>query len=185
MSLVSLDYVKGRWAYSELLSPSFGHLYGGVEWLKEKAARGLPFESLTQEEIAVLIFLFNGVRGGYFNPYLTGANKFSLAHWTKEELGAVCVIPCFLVEFGLELMTFREWVETPPTHELSKNDPRQELSNPAPFAQEHPVTLGRYRGSSFLLDGYHRACRFWGKNEPAAKFVIYLPVGQSRNRGDE
>src|SRR5262249_22966497 len=126
MSLVSLDYVKARWAYSELLSDSFGHLYGGAERLKEKAARNLPFERLTPEDIALLVFMFNTVRGAYFNPYFTGANKFSLSHWTKEELGAICVIPFFSDEFGLERMTFRDWVETPPAQELSKNDPRQE-----------------------------------------------------------
>jgi hypothetical protein len=155
MSLVSLNYVKARWAYSELLSSSFGHLYGGVEELKEKAGQNVPFERLEPEEIGVLVFMFNGVRGGYFNRYFTGADKFSLAHWNKAELGAVCVIPNFLAEFGLEIMTFREWAETPPTHDLSKNDPRQELSNSAPFVQEHPVTLGRYQERTVLLDGLH------------------------------
>jgi hypothetical protein len=27
-----------------------------------------------------------------------------------------------------------------------------------------------------LLDGYYRAVRFWGKNDPAATLAVYVPL---------
>ncbi len=43
---VTPDYVRARWAYSELLSWGHGHLYQGpgVQDLKEKFALKVPFD---------------------------------------------------------------------------------------------------------------------------------------------
>src|SRR5262245_59537149 len=117
---VTADYMRARWAYSELTSPSFSHFYAGpgVAELKEKARQKVPFGILTVDEANLLALQFNRVRGGYFNPYLAGVPTFKLVQWTKEELGAVAVIPYFLPELGLVPtlgMTFKDWIEATPT----------------------------------------------------------------------
>jgi hypothetical protein len=167
-----LDHVKARWAYSELLSSNIGHLYNGVEWLKERASQGTAFEDLASSDVAVLVQMFDGVRGGYFNDYyFTGVTRFRLAHWTKNELGAAHVIPHFLPPRATT-MTFEEWIGIAPA---TPGDPRQLLGSSRPFNQVDPLTVVRDAGATVLLDGYHRSCRFWGQND-APTLVVYVPV---------
>jgi hypothetical protein len=167
-AIYGLDHVKARWAYSELLSSNIGHLYDGVEWLKERACQSTPFDDLTASDTAVLVRKFDQVRGGYFNWYFTEVTRFKLAHWTKNELGAAHVIPFF----SPTTMTFKEWAGITPE---TSGDPRQLLSSSTSFNQVDPVTVGRNSGASVLLDGYHRACRFWGQSQ-APTLVVYAPV---------
>src|SRR5215468_197932 len=87
--IFSADYVRARWAYSELVSPRQGDKYGAdLRELREKSARKVPFDDLAQQEIDLLVSRFNEVRGVYFNRFI-GTNGFRLAHWTKDELGPV------------------------------------------------------------------------------------------------
>lgn len=69
----------------------------------------MPFDDLPPSDVAVLVQMFNRVRGEYFNDYFNGLTSFTLAHWTKD------------------------------------------------------------------LDGYHRACRFWGQNQEPT-LLVYVPV---------
>jgi hypothetical protein len=38
------------------------------------------------------------------------------------------------------------------------------------------MTVGHYSGLPVLLDGYHRAVRFWRTSVPAATLAVYVPV---------
>ena len=60
---VSPDYVRARWAYSELLSWGHGHLYQGpgVQDLKEKLALKVPFDELGKAEHYLLIDQFDRI----------------------------------------------------------------------------------------------------------------------------
>jgi hypothetical protein len=42
---------------------------------------------------------------------------------------------------------------------------------------DDPLTVGCYPqdGVLLLLDGYHRAVRFWSENKPGAKLSVYVP----------
>jgi hypothetical protein len=174
---VSAECVRARWAYSELLSPSFGYFYRDVARLKGKAIQRVPFEELTAEDIAALACRFDNVRGQYFNAYFVGVRQFELTRWSKDQLAAVYVIPYFTKEseFGIA-MTFKQWTEASPGRTLEMSDPRRELSNPVVFKQEHPITVGRDEaGKNFLLDGYHRACRFWGIPRTTRTLAAFVP----------
>jgi hypothetical protein len=176
MSVVSSDYVKARWAYSELLSPACGYKYIGLEHLKQKASRGTRFEDLARSDFVVLVQMFDKVRGGYFNRYFAGIANFALARWTQRELGAVNVIPYWSEECGPGMATFKQWVEYPPASVLSEHHPKLDLSNSTPLEQVHPLTVGRDVEAHVLLDGYHRACRFWGIQDSPLRLTMYVPA---------
>ena len=92
------DYVRARWAYSELLLGR-GHLYQGpgVQDLKEKLALAVPFDELgEQAEHYLLIDQFDRVRGNYFNRYIIGIPNFKPVLWSRDDLAAVYVIPYFV-----------------------------------------------------------------------------------------
>src|SRR5438874_2302844 len=114
---VPTDDVQARWAYSELPSKNFGHFYNapGVQELRDKSVQKVSFEVLAQEELNLLVREFNEVRGGYFNRYFTGVAAFQLVHWSKDQLGAVYVIPwCAQDRLGVKSATFKQWAETEP-----------------------------------------------------------------------
>ena len=92
-------------------------------------------------------------------------------------------------------MTFKQWITTEPNAPLDKGHARYAAENPgAPATTEDPVTaslvqiitvLGRVNTPEvkpfglrgfMLLDGYHRAVRFWDKNDPAATLAVYVPT---------
>jgi hypothetical protein len=174
--------VRARWAYSELTSPSFSRFYNGpgVEELKEKARQSLPFGTLTVGERNLLALQFNAVRGPYFNPFLEGVATFRLVQWTRDQLGGAAVIPFFLPELGLPTRlgkTFKEWIEATPTKPLEDGHPRYAANiGGSHFNQNDPVTVGQRSGFPLvLLDGYHRAVRFWNTTDPGARLAAYVP----------
>jgi hypothetical protein len=85
---VAPDYVRARWAYSELLSWGHGHLYQGpgVHDLKQKLALGVPFDELGKAEHYLLIDQFDRVRGNYINRYIIGIPSFKRVLWSSYPL---------------------------------------------------------------------------------------------------
>jgi hypothetical protein len=59
--VVTTDYVRARWAYSEL--PSGRYDGPDVQELKEKRARRVPFDELGKAEQYLLVDQFDRVRG--------------------------------------------------------------------------------------------------------------------------
>ena len=96
--MITADYVRAQWAYSELLSLGHGQRYTGqgVPELREKARSGVPFDELDRAEHYLLVDQFDRVRGRYLNRYLLGITAFRRVEWTRQDLGAVYVIPYFL-----------------------------------------------------------------------------------------
>ena len=96
--MITADYVRAQWAYSELLSLGHGQRYTGqgVPELREKARSGVPFDELGTAEHYLLVDQFDRVRGRYLNRYLLGITAFRRVEWTRQDLGAVYVIPYFL-----------------------------------------------------------------------------------------
>jgi hypothetical protein len=112
---IPLRYVCARWAYSELLSdqPYFG---SELNSLREKLARGVPFEQLDSVEHALLVRKWHEVRG---DPAvlrrLRGVTTFQRSTWTKEQLGAAYVMTYFAQQVSpnplVERVTFKRWIE--------------------------------------------------------------------------
>jgi hypothetical protein len=180
-----VEHIHAQWAYSELLSPGHGHFYRGPGFpeLKEKARQHEPFQRLTLAERSMLALGFNRARGGYFNEFFTGITTFKLEQWTKDQLGAAIVIGYFVRELGMQDrlgMTFKEWIETLPERPLDEHHPRNAANSAFTFIQTDPVTFGRRPrvAAPVLLDGYHRAVRFWCNKDPTMTLAAYVPTEQ-------
>jgi len=135
------------------------------------------FDELDQAERRLLADQLRLVRGIWL-PALDGVASFKRVSWTRDELAAVCVFPYFAKELGdpWAPVTFKQWIEAEPNSPVDKYHARYAaVGAGASFTQEDPATVGRLLGHPRLIDGYHRAVRFWRANDPAAVFAVYLP----------
>ena len=176
---VPAAYVRARWAYSELLS---GRPYRGigVQDLKRKALGHVPFDDLRGEERDQLEQAWYRVRGvpTFINAF-AGIATFELVHWSKEQLGAVHVIKYFAQEVGNHSvpMSFKQWIETEPPGSIEPGHARHAASGAGPSTGVEPVTVGQLSGLLTLIDGYHRAVRFWKKGRRKSdRLAVYVPV---------
>ena len=175
---VPAAYVRARWAYSELLSgrPFRGT---GVQELKSKALEHVPFDDLSGDERDQLEQAWYRVRGvPTFTNAFAGIATFELVHWSKEQLAAVHVIKFFAQEVGNHSvpMTFKQWIETEPSGSIEPGHARHAASGAAPLTKVEPVTVGRLSGRLTLIDGYHRAVRFWKRGAVTDKLSVYVPA---------
>lgn len=181
---VAADYVRAQWAYSELYSDEQGPKYSGpgIPELRTKLALGVSFDHLDEAERELLLrawFIVRGGLGSIFEAALSYVTAFQRTAWTKSDLGQVCIIGHFyqwlLPTSQSPTVTFKEWVETEPYGELSEYHPLREPTSGRPFKQHYPVTIGPLQGATRLLDGYHRAVRFWRCEDTAATLAAYTP----------
>ena len=121
---ISREYVCARWAYSELLS---SQPYHGSELkpLRDKLARGVPFDELDVVERSLLLRKWREVRGvPACIKRLQGVIAFQLTAWTKEQLGSAYVMTYFAQQVSrnplADRVTFRRWIETEPFFDLPK-----------------------------------------------------------------
>jgi hypothetical protein len=177
--VVTSDYVRARWAYSELLSLRHGHLYQGrgLPELKEKSRQKVPFGVLTVDEGNLLALNFNEVRGGYFNRFFAGVIAFKLVRLSRAKVGALHIIPYFNQwlepEHVVGRTTFKDWIEAKPLKRLPADHVLATNSNGSHYADDHPATVGDGR---VLIDGYHRAVRLWQTDDLTATLAAYVPV---------
>jgi hypothetical protein len=179
---VSSDYVRAWWPYSEL--PSGRYNGTGIVELTQKARQRVPFDELGQAAQNSLVDQFDRVRGRYFNRYLIGATSFKMVQWGRDQLSAIYVIPWFVRDVVSEdlksevRLTFKQWVEAEPVRALNQGHARYAGFGAAPASMfDDPLTVGCYPqdGVLLLLDGYHRAVRFWSDNKPGVKLSAYVP----------
>jgi hypothetical protein len=184
--MITADYVRAQWAYSELLSLGHGQRYTGqgVPELREKARSGVPFDELGTAEHYLLVDQFDRVRGRYLNRYLLGITAFRRVEWTRQDLGAVYVIPYFLRDVvsqdlvSLLRLTFKDWIEAEPVRPLHQVHARYAAYGAAPpSTSDVALTVGCYPedGLLLLLDGYHRAVKFWSRSDLGTKLSVYVP----------
>jgi hypothetical protein len=186
--LVSPNYVRARWAYSELLSLIQGDEYqgSGIAELRQKAREKVPFDDLEHGERRLLVEQLGVVRAPALQA-LDGINWFKQERLTKGQLDALYVLPHFAHEVcGDEnaLVTFRQWIKAEPLRPLNQWHARYaSYCVSVETGEWEPLTVGRYRDHPqlILVDGYHRAVRFWSTDEPDATIAVYLPLTQ----GDE
>ena len=177
--VVSAEEVRARWAYSELLSDR-PYDDPSVQELKKKALERVPFEDLNAEEHGVLAQAWYRVRGvPTFIHGFAGITSFQLADWSREQLAASYVIPYFAHEVGdQEPITFEQWIEAEPIRSLEPGHARYAASGAPRSAQGEPLLVGRLAGLPTLLDGYHRAVRFWKRAAPTATLLVYVPCAE-------
>ena len=186
--LVSPNYVRARWAYSELLALGQGDEYQGpgIAELRQKLREKVPFDDLEHGERRLLVEQLAAVRAPALRA-LDGINWFKQERLTKDQLDALYVLPHFAHEIcgdGNALVTFRQWIKAEPLKPLNQWHARYaSYGVPRVAAEWEPLTVGRYREypQLILVDGYHRAVRFWSTDESDARIAVYLPLTQ----GDE
>ena len=176
---VPLEYVCARWAYSELLS---NQPYHGSELkpLREKLVRGVSFDDLDALERALLLRKWREVRGVPAFIKRLGIAPFQLEAWTKEQLGTTYVITYFAKDVSsnplVDRVTFKRWIETEPLSHSPQEHARHAADGRAPAIVDPTATAGRWEGRTYLLDGYHRAVRFWKTRPSNATFGVYVPL---------
>jgi len=72
-------------------------------------------------------------------------------------------------------VTFKQWIEAEPVRPLHQDHARYAAYGAAPPTQDDPLAVGKYSDLPALLDGYHRAVRFWSRNDPDATLPVYVP----------
>lgn len=99
---------------------------------------------------------------------------------TKERLGATYVITNLAKDVSsnplVNRLTFKQWIETEPTYRSPQGHARYAADGPAPAIIDPTATAGRWGGRIYLLDGYHRAVRFWKTQPSKAAFGVYVPL---------
>ena len=73
-------------------------------------------------------------------------------------------------------ITFREWINADPIRPLHQTHARYALYGAVPPGADDPGIVGSLGGVERLLDGYHRAVRFWYRRDLDAGFRIYRAV---------
>lgn len=187
---VSPDEVRARWAYSELLSGRYDGR--GVEDLMAKSRQRVPFAKLGTEDRDLLARAWAQVRGTeFFNAAIESIEAFQLKHWSARELSRVVVIPDLLADVVSRSLTvlpipFELWINADPIKPLHQGHARYAMYDPVPHVGEiEPLTVGltpsQQAGQGerrlMLLDGYHRAVRFWYRRsvEPTATLPVFIP----------
>jgi hypothetical protein len=178
--MIDADLIRERWAYSELLSDTQGNNYQrvgpqGIAALIDKARQRFLFDQLDQAERTLLRQAWEAVRGGpcsIFNLYFADDTQFQLVPLTRRDLARLLVIPYFVqdVDFPQRFarkLTFEHWIAGPVTSPAPSHA-RNAASGPVPASMnDDPITVGRRPpdGELILIDGYHRAVRFWTGND--------------------
>jgi hypothetical protein len=203
MTTVTADYALARWAYSELLSAAQKLGYernGGLPaTIWDKKNNGVSFQDLDLRDHGPLAEAWHRVRGNglIFGDMIAGIANFDVAQWSKDQLAVSYVIPMFAKQAtldGFKPVTFQQWLEAQPLVPL--NDPHHAwLPDPDPTspyqASSDPTLATRinlvtvlepskkpYYGieAYMLLDGYHRAVRFYERGDATDKLTVYVPA---------
>jgi hypothetical protein len=70
--------------------------------------------------------------------------------------------------------TFKDWIKADPIKPLHQTHARFALYGINPAGADDPGVVGHLLGNERLLDGYHRAVRFWC-TRPNAAFRVWRP----------
>jgi hypothetical protein len=135
--LLNRDDVLARWAYSELLTRLEYDRLDYVANLREKLRQNTPFETLSDQDRGLLLNAWQAARGNgtVFAEALNEVTQFELIKWTKHQLGAVHVIPHFVMDvcqIPQTRITFREWINADPIRPLHQTHARYALYGAVP-----------------------------------------------------
>ena len=178
---ISPDEVRARWAYSELLSGGFNSV-DGMESVLQKFWERVPFGKLSQTEQNQLAHAWQEVRG-VLRPAFDGIEAFQLTQWSQSDLAQVLVIPHFVLDIASPslaqslLIPFGIWINAEPIRPLHQALARFAMYDLRPIGEVEPLTVGLRDQKATLLDGYHRAVRYWHRYsaEPTVTLPVFVP----------
>jgi hypothetical protein len=174
------NHVLAQWAYSELLTRHEYEYYNYLQGLMTRKAQGTSFDDLVRDEQALLVQAWEDVRGGQtvFAAALQNVQTFQLMEWTRDKLGDVYVIPHFVLDMSQnqnDTVTFRNWIRADPIRPLHQTHARYAFYRASLPGADDPGLVGQLGGFEHLLDGYHRAVRFW-YTRPNTQFRVWQPI---------
>ena len=73
-------------------------------------------------------------------------------------------------------LPFKDWIAADPIRPLHQTHARFALYGVTPPGAGDPGVVGQLGGFDFLLDGYHRAVRFWYGRNLNARFRVWQPI---------
>jgi len=172
---VPLLEVQARWAYSELTDSAAARHYSHLEHLVTKRSSGTAFEQLSEAEQYELAFGTACARPVLL-AFLTGVLSFDVIEIGRTRLGSMFVPPnAWDPESEGRFVSFEEYMTTT---SVDPDDPRNVLRKGTSYEfPADPITFGRSFSFLILIDGFHRAARFWRYGPPDGKLLAYLPSG--------
>ena len=175
MQDVPLLEVQARWGYSELANSPAARHYSDLEHLVAKRLSGASFEQLSEAEQYELAFGTACARP-VLMAFLTGVISFSVVELARGRLGSMFVPPnVWDPESDGRFVSFEEYMTTTG---VDPDDPRSVLPSGAGYElPSDPITFGRSFSFPILIDGFHRAARFWKYGPPDGTLLAYLPSG--------
>jgi hypothetical protein len=173
---VRLVDVLARWAYSEIIGSNSEHSYDtgrDIVSLRAKRRSGIPLEDLSPDERYNLAFLCGCGRPNLI-LFTIGADLFDMIPLDRDAVAALFVPPnVWHPESNGQVVPFEHYITT---HSARPNDARYISPTEKPYSSSaDPLTICRLYEKPLLLDGYHRAARFWRTNPPSGRIAAYVP----------
>jgi hypothetical protein len=173
---IALLEVQARWAYGEVTDGTLSHTYDGLPWigaLRQKRTDGVEFSNLPEEDRYALALACAFVRPNLM-IFFTGVEQFREVSLNRAALGNVLVPPMVSPDLNGQFLNFDAFVALPPP--ADPGDARNVDGNPANYqAPSDPLTIGRYFNRLVLVDGFHRAVRFWRAAPGNATIRCFVP----------
>ncbi|WP_156929192.1 hypothetical protein [Bradyrhizobium sp. th.b2] len=172
---VPLLEVQARWGYSELTDSPAARHYSDLGHLVAKRSSGTSFELLSEAEQYELAFGTACARPVLL-AFLTGVISFDIVRVGRARLGSMLVPPnVWYPESEGRFVSFEEYMRTTG---VKLDDPRSVLpKGPSYEFPTDPITFGRSFSFPILIDGFHRAARFWKYGPSDGKLLAYFPSG--------
>ena len=171
----AVSEVIARWAYSEITEGTLSHNYDafpGIEELRAKRREGRKFAELSEGDRYALAFQCSAARPNLM-IFNAGVDWFWKIELTRDGLAKALVPP--MVTGLPEIMSFEHYVNS--TTHVDPKDARNVKGNPTGYqSPTEPLTIGRYYEHHVLIDGYHRAVRFWKSTPANATIEAFVPL---------
>jgi hypothetical protein len=165
--------VLAEWAYSEIVEGvrAGDYVPCRIDELRAKRTQSVPFSQLTLSERYTLARACYGVRTNIF-IHLIGVTRFDLVDITRADLADTIVPPHAADDIG-RYVSFAEYMTTSSDN---SQDARYNLSTLQKWQPpEAPLTFGYIFQHRVLIDGYHRAVRFWQDAARDDVLKAYVP----------
>lgn len=180
--------VIARWAYGEIVSSRFAHLFGDprAQGLRQKAVEGVPFDVLPSEDVVLLADLMKSARNAGFVGIVERHPTYEVTGWTREQLFSAFALPVFNPQRVNQIFPYSEFLRGLPKPDANGNpdttDPRTAVSQLLePLAYLEPGIIIDL-GVPVLLDGYFRSLAYLKFPPEDGLLPVWVPRQDGGNR---
>lgn len=172
-NIVSVTEVMERWAWTELTSPAFSHVYNafGAGPMIAHKVRGGCFDHLTSAHRLILRQLHAQVRGSLC-LYWDGVAHFTKELWPKDRVGSQWGMKGNAQDAArrIRMDDFARW-----------GAGNGWLRTEAEAGEIEPITFGidLEDGALILVDGFHRVVQFLEGPKLKDQLAVFVPKAPS------